>query len=79
MTAVYLVTPSALGISAFVWAAVAVMALVAILRLMKPSAFRRISSALTFALACAFVVPTVVCAACGGCDPWWLEYFWVCI
>ena len=36
-------------------------------------------AAALFFLVIRAVASQVICGACIGCDPWWLEYFWLCI
>jgi hypothetical protein len=25
------------------------------------------------------VIAQTICGSCIGCDPWWMEFFWICV
>jgi MFS family permease len=82
MVAVLFVTQSA--VSAWIWAAllVAAVGLTPIaswfVQAWKHQTGRRLILAVFFAFILARGTYAVICPSCAGCDPWWLEWFWVC-
>lgn len=50
---------------------------------LRATTARATAAKLVMALMVAGLVATttyaVICPACEGCDPWWLEHFWICI
>jgi uncharacterized membrane protein YgaE (UPF0421/DUF939 family) len=82
MTAVLIHTGLRTGVALWATAALCVAALgigplFAALKLSKRT--QRILIGLLVAAIVSAPLKAVICGACIGCDPWWLEYFWICI
>jgi hypothetical protein len=47
-------------------------------RALRSQLARRFLLAVFFACILARTTYAVICPSCGDCDPWWLEWFWIC-